>query len=340
MKWKKSPTLFRVYSNGSMQDLEYFSNLYEIASHLNKEFSLQAALRNALERTVDLLGLESGWIWLVQSDNKSVYLAASYNLPPALGNHPERLSGWCYCIQKYFSGAIPEARNISEITCSRLKNIRSETDNLKYHASVPISIQGEKAGLLNLVRKENQQLDDKQLSILNTISELMGIAIQRTRHQDSFRGKGQGRLDDYKEILGRVLQPRMAELVGKLESIEEKRETESKEQGREKNKLSDALKLAKELHEQVSLMIEGIEEESPEAQPAEELHYPTSPLTKRELEVLALVRKGNTNKQISESLYISERTVKFHITSILSKLYAETRTQAVDIALRRGLLSL
>ena len=76
-----------------MSDKEYFSHLYEIASNLNREFSLSAALNISLEKTVELLNLETGWIWLVQADVKSVYLAASYNLPPALSNHPERLAG-------------------------------------------------------------------------------------------------------------------------------------------------------------------------------------------------------------------------------------------------------
>ena len=94
-----------------MSDKEYFSHLYEIASNLNKEFSLHAALKNSLEKTVELLNLETGWIWLVQPDVKSVYLAASYNLPPALGNHPERLSGWCFCIEKYLSNDIAKVQS-------------------------------------------------------------------------------------------------------------------------------------------------------------------------------------------------------------------------------------
>src|SRR3970040_3092145 len=106
-----------------MTDIEYFSRLYEIASHLNREYSLPSALRKSVEKTVELLDLETGWIWLVQGDSKSVYLAASYNLPPALSDHPERLSGWCYCIQKYLSEGVSEARNISELTGSRLKDL-------------------------------------------------------------------------------------------------------------------------------------------------------------------------------------------------------------------------
>ncbi len=145
----------------NMSDKEYFSHLYEIAANLNREFSLPAALRVALEKTVQLLNLETGWIWLVQADVKSVYLAASYNLPPALSNHPERLSGWCFCIEKYLSDDIAKGRNISEIACSRLKNIKSGTRDLKFHATIPITTQGQKVGLINLVSRETQQLDEQ-----------------------------------------------------------------------------------------------------------------------------------------------------------------------------------
>lgn len=321
-----------------MGDKEYFSNLYEIARHLNKEFSLQAALRKALERTVDLLELETGWIWLVQSGNKSVYLAASYNLPPALANHPERLSGWCYCIQKYFSDNIASARNISEITCSRLKDIQSDTRDLKFHATVPISVQGEKAGLMNLVSKESQQLNDKQLSILNTISELMGIAIQRTRLQESFGGGPGGQKDAAREVLERILAPRLEALLANLGELKE--QTAGAGMDEVGKKVQVSVDLAEEMRQQLSLIGGGLAERAEEEKTAGGYHYPTSPLTKRELEVLAHVRKGSTNKQIASDLFITERTVKFHISSILSKLYAETRTEAVDIALRRGLLGL
>ena len=61
-------------------------------------------------------------------------------------------------------------------------------------------------------------------------------------------------------------------------------------------------------------------------------------LTKRELEVLSQLGKGLTNKDIAEALSISERTVKFHVSSILGKLNAENRTEAVSLALKRGLI--
>ncbi len=62
------------------------------------------------------------------------------------------------------------------------------------------------------------------------------------------------------------------------------------------------------------------------------------PLTPRELEVLALLARGLPNKDIADSLYIGERTVKFHVSSILAKLDAGNRTEAARIAISRGLI--
>jgi len=60
-------------------------------------------------------------------------------------------------------------------------------------------------------------------------------------------------------------------------------------------------------------------------------------LTPREREVLRLVAAGRSNKEIAATLRVSERTAKFHVTAILSKLGAENRAQAVAIAARFGL---
>ncbi len=65
-----------------------------------------------------------------------------------------------------------------------------------------------------------------------------------------------------------------------------------------------------------------------------------SPLTPRETEILKYMAQGLLNKQIADALSISEQTIKNHITSILRKLDANARTQAVIIAVKRGLISL
>jgi DNA-binding NarL/FixJ family response regulator len=63
-------------------------------------------------------------------------------------------------------------------------------------------------------------------------------------------------------------------------------------------------------------------------------------LTERELDVLRLLALGLPNKGIALELGISEHTVKFHVGSILSRLNAASRTEAVMLAARRGLLPL
>jgi DNA-binding NarL/FixJ family response regulator len=65
----------------------------------------------------------------------------------------------------------------------------------------------------------------------------------------------------------------------------------------------------------------------------------TGLLSARERGVLRLVAAGQSNRQIAETLSISERTVKFHVTAIFNKLGADNRAQAVAIAAERGLLT-
>jgi DNA-binding NarL/FixJ family response regulator len=67
-----------------------------------------------------------------------------------------------------------------------------------------------------------------------------------------------------------------------------------------------------------------------------ELGDPYEPLSKREMEVLAQLTRGMSNKEIANELGISHQTVKNHVTSILRKLGVEDRTQATLYALRRG----
>ncbi len=63
-------------------------------------------------------------------------------------------------------------------------------------------------------------------------------------------------------------------------------------------------------------------------------------LTPRELDVLRLLAQGLQNKEIADNLCLTERTIKFHVTSILTKLQAGNRTQAVTMAVQRGLIDL
>jgi two-component system, NarL family, response regulator YdfI len=74
--------------------------------------------------------------------------------------------------------------------------------------------------------------------------------------------------------------------------------------------------------------------------PARALDELAESLTRRELEVLQMLAAGLSNKEIAARLNISEHTVKFHVASILGKLGAASRTEAVSMGIRRGLVLL
>jgi NarL family two-component system response regulator LiaR len=73
------------------------------------------------------------------------------------------------------------------------------------------------------------------------------------------------------------------------------------------------------------------------SQPAEDLPPTEEPLTPRELDVLRLIARGLSNQDIAQELVLSEATVRYHVTNILSKLHLANRTQAALYALKEGL---
>ena len=69
-------------------------------------------------------------------------------------------------------------------------------------------------------------------------------------------------------------------------------------------------------------------------------HTADDALTEREIEVLALIAAGNSNKLIADQLSITEDTTKSHVKNIMAKLGANDRTHAVTLALQRGIVEL
>lgn len=79
----------------------------------------------------------------------------------------------------------------------------------------------------------------------------------------------------------------------------------------------------------------ALEQSSQQSQPVE-YRKPLHILTKRECQVLQLLAEGNSNRSISKTLFISEKTVKNHVSNILQKMRVNDRTQAVVTAIRNG----
>jgi two-component system, NarL family, response regulator LiaR len=100
---------------------------------------------------------------------------------------------------------------------------------------------------------------------------------------------------------------------------------------------------AEGLHQAIRGAAEGGVHLSPEAAARlmREVRAPENPeaLSDRETEVLRLLARGKTNKQIASELYMEEHTVKAHVSSILMKLGVQSRTQAALHAVRTGLVS-
>jgi len=157
------------------------SILNAIAHALNQSVNLDQALETALEKVAALLGLSTGWIWLMHEDTHHPYLAAAQNLPPVLRDNPSKMGGWCYCLDTYQKGDLKGAANVNVVACSRLKGLVEGTDGLQYHASIPLYAQDKKVGVLNVGSVEWRELSEEDLRLLNTVGDLMSIAIERAR---------------------------------------------------------------------------------------------------------------------------------------------------------------
>ncbi len=159
------------------------SVLNAIARELNRSVNLGEALEFTLSRVAELLGLRTGWIWLVGEFSPEPYLAAAQNLPPALAEDPRRMdgSGYCYCLDTYRRGDLEGAANVNVLTCSRLDGLVDGTDGLRYHASIPLYAGDEKLGVMNVASPDWRSLSPEDLQLLYTIGDLLSIAVERAR---------------------------------------------------------------------------------------------------------------------------------------------------------------
>ncbi len=155
------------------------------AEALNSALDVREALQRALALVADLLGLETGWVWLLDPESQQFYSAAVQHLPPYL-QEPVRMAGSpCWCIQAFQRGKLtPE--NIDVLECSRLRSaVQAQsvemTLGLRYHASIPLSFRGTPLGIMNVTSPAWRQLTRDELRLLSTIANQLGVAIERAR---------------------------------------------------------------------------------------------------------------------------------------------------------------
>ncbi|HJT56745.1 MAG TPA: GAF domain-containing sensor histidine kinase [Ktedonobacteraceae bacterium] len=158
--------------------------LYAIAGHLNRKVDVHEALQEVLVQVTKLLGLQTGWVWLL-NEVGSPYLAAAQALPPYLADHPERMTGFCLCLDTFLAGDLEGAANINVLRCSRLKNAERDKDpsslGLRFHASIPIYAGDTPIGVLNVASEDWRELAEEELHLLHIIGDQIGLAIQRAR---------------------------------------------------------------------------------------------------------------------------------------------------------------
>jgi len=159
-------------------DLEILNAL---ARELSHSVELERVLETALRTVADLLGLETGWVWLIDEHCFEPRLAATRNLPPGLIEHADLMLGECYCLSTYESGDLRGAANVNVVWCTRLGKLREGSNGLQYHASIPLYADERRLGVLNVASRDWRKLSETDLNLLYTIGALVSLAIERTR---------------------------------------------------------------------------------------------------------------------------------------------------------------
>jgi two-component system NarL family sensor kinase len=163
------------------------TTLTRLAQALSRPANLTDSLEAALATMAEALGLETGWVWLLDDDSEEPRLAAARALPPALQGQPEAMRGDCYCLSTFRAGDLRGAANVNVVWCSRLASVVSGpehgegTANLRCHASVPLTVGERRLGMINVASEDWRVLTDDELSLLTTAGALVSLAVERSR---------------------------------------------------------------------------------------------------------------------------------------------------------------
>jgi two-component system NarL family sensor kinase len=218
-----------------------------IAGALNSSPTVQEALERTLELVTELLGLETGWVWLLDGETDHIYSAAAQNLPPYLQEPVRMTGGWCWCIEQFRSGSLTPS-NVDVMECTRLRPaVRARqtdlTRNIAHHASVPLSFQGKPLGIMNITAPAMRRLRADELRLLGAIGLQIGVAIERARLADEMAARARS---DERLRLGREIHDTMAQdLTALTLQIETALRSVGRDPGRVRERLEKALATAR-----------------------------------------------------------------------------------------------
>ena len=168
-----------------MSRVEDLRTVNAVAEALNSAPDVEQALTCTLGLVAERLGLQTGWVWLVDRETGQMYHAASRNLPPYLQQPVRMIGDTCTCISEFRDGVLTP-KNVDVLECSRLRRAAKEraeaqTQGLKYHATIPLTFQDQALGIMNLTGPARRELNAAELRLLSTIAYQVGIAVERAR---------------------------------------------------------------------------------------------------------------------------------------------------------------
>ena len=159
--------------------------LQRVSGAIAESSDLPSLMATALEEVCDLLGLHTGWVYLLDEDTSEPTLLTSQRLPPVSISEPERWAGLCWCLESLIEQNPEGAANVGVLRCSRLFEVNRENpEQLTHHASIPLYAAGRRMGIMNVARSDWRTLSEDELSLLTTIGSQLGMAVDRLRLLD------------------------------------------------------------------------------------------------------------------------------------------------------------